>query len=53
MQFQVSAKIAPTGTGQHTTPCLATPYRASNENFRNFGDTFRHGTVFAPMQNLY
>ena len=51
--FLVSAKTAPTVTGQQTTPCLATPYRASNENFRNIGDTFRHGTVFAPMQCLY
>ena len=29
----VSAKIAPTGTGQQTTPCLAVPYWGSNRNF--------------------
>ena len=51
--FLVSAKTAPTGTGQQTTPCLAEPYLISNRNFQNFGATYRHGTVFAPMQNLY
>ena len=33
-----------------TTLCLAAPYRASNESFRNFRDTFRHGTVFTLMK---
>ena len=28
--FLVSAKTAPTGTGQQTTPCLGAPYWASN-----------------------
>ena len=42
--FLVSAKTAPTSTG-------VAPYRPSNENFRNFGATFYHGTVFAPMQS--
>ena len=51
--FQVSAKTEPTVVGQQTTPCLAAPYLASNRNFQNFGDTYRHGTVFAPMQCLY
>ena len=51
--FLVSAKTVPTGTGQQTTQCHVAPYRASNENFRNFGATFYHGTVFAPMQSLY
>ena len=51
--FLVSAKTVPTGTGQQTTLCLSAPYRASNENFRNFGATFYHGTVFEPMQSLY
>ena len=46
--FLISAKTAPTGTGQHVAP-----YRASNENFQNFGATFYHGTVLAPMQSLY
>ena len=51
--FLVIAKIAPTGTGKQTTPCLAAPYLASNRKFQNFGATYRHGTVFAPMQCLY
>ena len=51
--FLGSAKTAPTGMGQQTTPCHVAPYRARNVNFRNFGATFYHGTVFAPMQNLY
>ena len=38
--FLVSAKTAPTGTDQQTNPCHVAPYRASNENFRNFGATF-------------
>ena len=50
--FLVSAKPAPTGTGQQTTPCLAAPYLVSNRNFQNFGATYRLGTVFAPMQCL-
>ena len=49
--FLVSAKTAPNGTGQQTTQCHAAPYRDSNENFRNFGNTFGHGNVFAPMQS--
>ena len=53
MQFSVSAKSALTGTGQHTTPCLAVPYWASNRNVQNFGATYRHGTVFTPMRCLY
>ena len=44
--FLVSTKTAPTGTG-------VAPDHPSNENFRNFGATFYHGTVFAPMQSLY
>ena len=51
--FPVSAKTSPTGTGQQTTQCLAEPYLVSNRNFQNFGATYRHGTVFAPMQCLY
>ena len=49
----VSAKTAPTGTGQQTSTCHVAPYRASNENFRNFGATFTYGTVFAPIEGLY
>ena len=48
--FLVSAKTAPTGTGQQTTPCLAAPYLASNSHFQNLGAAYRHGSVFAPMQ---
>ena len=51
--FLVSSKTAPTGKGQQTTPCLAAPYLASNRNFQNFGTSYRHGSVFAPMQCLY
>ena len=51
--FLVSAKAAPTGTGKQTTPCLAAPCLASNRKFQNFGATYCHGTVFAPMQRLY
>ena len=48
--FLASAKTVPTGTGQQTTPCFAASYWARNRNFQNFGATYRHGTVFAPMQ---
>ena len=51
--FLVSAKTAPTVVGQQTTPCLAAQYWVSNRNFQNFGATYRHGTMFAPMQCLY
>ena len=51
--FLVSAKTAPTGTGQKTTSCLAASYLASNTKFQNFGATYRHGTAFAPIQCLY
>ena len=51
--FLVSAKTKLAVMGQQTTPCLAEPYWASNKNFQNFGATYRHGTVFAPIQCLY
>ena len=51
--FLVSAKTEPAVLGQQTTPCHAAPYLVSNRNFQNFGATYRHGTVFAPMQCLY
>ena len=51
--FLVRAKTELAVLGQQTTPYHVAPYRASNENFRNFGDTFHHGTVFTPMQSLY
>ena len=46
MQFPSQYKTALTGTG-------VAPYHPSNQNFRNFGATFYHGTMFAPMQSLY
>ena len=49
----VSAKTAPTGMGQQTTPCLAALYLVSNRNFQHFGATYRHDTVFAPKECLY
>ena len=49
----VSAKTAPTSTGQQTSPCHVAPYRASNENFRNFAAPFCHSTVLAPIESLY
>ena len=51
--FLVSAKTAPTGTGQQTIPCIAAPYWASNRNFQNFGDSYRYGSAFAPKECLY
>ena len=51
--LQVSAKTAPTCTGQQTTSCLAAPYWETNRNFQNFVGTYRHRTVFSPMQCLY
>ena len=51
--FLVSAKTAPTGTGQQTNPCHVAPYWVNNRNCQNFGATFSNGTVFAPMQSLY
>ena len=51
--FLVSAKTEPTVVGRQTNPCLAAPYLVSNRNFQNFRVTYRHGTVFAPMECLY
>ena len=48
--FLLSAKTEPTVVGRQTTPCLAARILVSNRNFQNFGDTYRHGNVFAPMQ---
>ena len=31
----------------------AAPYRADSTTLREFGTTYRHGTVFAPMECLY
>ena len=51
--FLVRGKTEPAVMGQQTTPCLAAQYWASNRNFLNFGATFCHGTLFAPLQSLY
>ena len=40
-------------TGLQTTRFHAVLYRADSTNLRDFGATFRHGTVFAPMQCLH
>ena len=40
-------------TGLQTTQFHAAPYRADSTNLREVGATYRHGTVFAPMQCLY
>ena len=49
----VGAKTAVASAYWQTTPCHVRRYRAENGNFRKSGSTFRHGTVFAPMQCLY
>ena len=49
----VGTSTAPTGTVLQTTLCHTALYRANNGNFRKFGATCRHGTVFAPLQCLY
>ena len=38
-------------TGLQTSRFHAAPYMADSTNLREFGVTFRHGTVFAPMQS--
>ena len=38
-------------TGLQTSRFHAVPYMADSTNLRVFGVTFRHGTVFAPMQS--
>ena len=53
MQFPSQCKKRSDRNGLQTNPCHVAPYRASNENFQNFGATFYHGIVFAPMQSLY
>ena len=39
--------------GLQITRIYVSPYRSENANFRNFGASYRHGTVFAPKQYLY
>ena len=49
----VGAETALTCAGRQTTQSHVSQYRAENGNFRKFGSTFRHGTVFAPKQYLH
>ena len=46
----VGAKSPLTYAGCQTTLSQGSRYRAGNENLRKLGSTYRHGTVFAPMQ---
>ena len=39
--------------GLQTTRFYAARYRADNTNLREFGATYRHGTMFAPKQFSY
>ena len=49
----VGAKTALTCAGRQPTRSHLRQYIAENGNFQKSGSTFRHGTVFAPMQCLY
>ena len=49
----VGAKTVQTFTGLQITRIHISPYRAENANFRNFGASYCHGTVFARKQYLY
>ena len=40
-------------TGLQRTRFHAAPYRADSTNLREFGASYRNGTVFAPMECLY
>ena len=39
--------------GRHNTPSRGRQYRAQNGKFGKFGQTYGHGTVFAPRKYLY
>ena len=47
------AKSQLRNTSLHTTRFHSAGCRADSTNLREFGATFHHGTVFAPMQCLY
>ena len=47
------AKCPLRSMGLQRTRFNAAPYRADSTNLREFGATYRHSTVFAPMQCLY
>ena len=53
MQFTSQCKNRTDQYGSTNYPSLAALDLASNRNYENFGATYRHGTVFAPMQCLY
>ena len=39
--------------GRHNTPSRGRQYRAQNGKFGKLGQTYGHGTVFAPRKYLY
>ena len=47
------AKTPLTCAGSETTQSQGSRYRPDNRNLRKLGWTYRHGTVFAPIQYLY
>ena len=49
----VGAKGVQTSTLLQITRIHVSPYRADNANFRKFGASYRHSTVFAPKQYLH
>ena len=49
----VGAKTPLTCAGCQNTPSQKSWHRAENGCLRKLGRTYRHGTVFAPMQYLY
>ena len=53
MQFPNQCKNRTDRCGSTNYPVSCSAVWASNRNFQNFGATYRHGTVFAPMQCLY
>ena len=49
----LGAKTPLTCVGRETTPSQGSWYRPDNRNLHKLGWTYRHGTVFAPIQYLY
>ena len=48
----VGAITTLTCAGRHSTPARGRQYRAQNGNFGKLGQTYGHGTVFAPRKYL-
>ena len=48
----VGAKTILTCAGRQNTPSRLMRYRAKTGKLRKLGETYRHGTVFAPRQYL-